>query len=368
VIRLFRAGGIPIRLDAGWLVVYALIAWSLASGYFPYVLPDRSTGAYVTSGLLAAVLLFASVLLHELAHAVVARLCGVSVVGITLHIFGGVAELEDEPPSPGAEALIAIVGPLTSVAVGALVMLGRRGTTGEPWLAALLGYVGVVNLAVGFFNLAPAFPLDGGRMLRALLWWWRGRYGWATRVATTIGAGFGLSIVGVGLVRAVRGQAIGGLWFMLLGAFLFEAARQNRQMARVKELLRDVRAASVMAASPTSLPATATLESALVTAARDADRPAIPVVDGGRFVGFVRRAALEHRRATTVATAMIPATPDQVVSPYDSAWLALSRLSRHRGGAIAVVEDGRIVGTIAMTDLEPLIAEASSRRTLDRAA
>jgi Zn-dependent protease len=369
VIALFRVRGIPIRLDAGWLIVYGLIAWSLASGYFPYVVPDRSTGAYWTSGLLAATLLFSSVLLHELAHALVARAFRVGVAGITLHVFGGASELETEPPHPRAEALIAIVGPLTSLAVGTVVLALRQLAGSEPWLSALLGYLGVVNLAVGFFNLAPGFPLDGGRMLRALLWWWSGRYEWSTRVASVAGAAFALGVVALGLYRVFAGQTLGGVWFILLGAFLFEAARSSYQLARLQVVLAGVRAETVMAESPAMLPATATLESALVTAARGANRPAIPVVDGGRFVGFARAADLERRRgrAGTVAEAMIPFADDLIVTPDDSAWLALARLSHNRASTVAVVDDGRVVGVITQDELARVIADESARR-LDRAA
>ena len=160
--QLFRVRGIPVRIDFGWLLVVAFIAWTLASGYFPYVLPARSAAAYWVQGLVAALLLFASVLLHELAHALVAIRHGIPVGGITLHIFGGVSQLDSEPETPRAELLIAVVGPLASFAIaGAAHGVGRL--LPAPSVAdALAGYVGAVNLMVGVFNLVPAFPLDGG--------------------------------------------------------------------------------------------------------------------------------------------------------------------------------------------------------------
>ncbi len=308
--QIFRVAGIPVRVDASWLLVFALISWSLASGYFPYVLPELTPGAAWLHAVTAAALLFASVLLHELSHALVARQHGVRVSGIRLHVFGGVSELESEPPTPRAEFLIAVVGPLTSFAIAALCYGLGRTLTGVSWLAALTGYLMAVNLIVGLFNLVPGFPLDGGRLLRAMLWWWSGRLGWATRWASRAGSLFAFLLVALGAVRAVGGEMVGGLWFILIGLFLHQAARSSYALVRMYDRLESLRVADVMT------------------------RPLGANGDG------------------TAADTLAPIGPDDVVAPESPAWLAFLKTARSRAGRVAVVDRGRLVGTVSRHDLE----------------
>lgn len=366
MIRLFRIGGIPVRLDAGWALILGVLAWSLASGSFPHVLPGPSVTAYWAGGLVAATLLFASIFLHELSHALLARVFGMHVAAITLHVFGGVSEMESEPPHPGAEVLIAVAGPLTSFAIAGAA-LGARHATGEAeWAAALLGYVGLVNAAIGLFNLVPGYPLDGGRILRALLWWWSGNADGATTVASRVGGVFALGLVALGLVRLYHRDTLGGIWFVVLGAFLFQAARASAEVVRVKRRLEGVTVDRVM----TRAPITVSADAAVAGADFDAHTAAsVPVVDGERFVGFLRRADAERRRwrDATAADVMVPPAADLVVTPDDSGWVALTRLARNRVGRVAVVEGDRIVGVVTRADLSRVLAEPENRR-LDRVA
>jgi Zn-dependent protease len=302
MLQAFRVAGIPIRVDASWLLIFGLIAWSLAAGYFPRVVPDSSTGVAWLHGVLAAALLFVSVLLHELSHAVVALEHGVPVAGIRLHIFGGVSELEAEPPTPRAEMLIAIVGPLTSFVIAATCYGVGRLVAGWPWLAALTGYLAGVNLIIGLFNLVPGFPLDGGRLLRAMLWAWSGRVGWATRWASRAGSAFAFALVGLGVVRALGGELVGGLWFMLIGLFLHQAARSSEQLERIRARLTPLRAADVM--TPASAPA----------------QPSAPLSDR--------------------------------VDAQASAWEAFLKLGRSRAGQVPVVSRDRLVGLIGRRDIQ----------------
>ena len=205
-LRIATIGGIPIHVHASWLLVYALITWTLAVGYFPRALPERGAAAWWVSGLIAALLLFVAVLLHELSHAFVARAHGLRVRGITLHVFGGVSHLEDEPPSPRAEFLIAVVGPLTSLGLAGLlwaVLSAGLVPAGSP--AAIVEYLVFVNAAVGVFNLLPGFPLDGGRLLRAGLWRWKGTLARATYLASRVGTGVALGLVGLGVLQILAG-------------------------------------------------------------------------------------------------------------------------------------------------------------------
>lgn len=236
MLQIFRVAGIAVRVDASWLLVFALISWSLATGYVSHVLPDLTAGAVWLHAVTAAALLFASVLLHELSHALVARQHGVGVNGIRLHVFGGVSELQSEPPTPRAEFLIAAVGPLTSFAIAAVCYGLGRTLAWTAWAAALTGYLTAVNLVVGLFNLVPGLPLDGGRLLRAMLWWWSGRVEWATRWAGRAGSLFAVALIGLGALRAAGGELIGGLWFVLIGLFLRHAARASVALARPRDL------------------------------------------------------------------------------------------------------------------------------------
>jgi Zn-dependent protease len=235
MLQIFRVAGIPVRMDFSWLLVFVLIAWSLAAGYFPRVLPGLSAKAAWLHAVAAAALLFASVFLHELFHALVALQQGVRVRGIRLHMFGGVSELESEPPSPRAEFLITIVGPLASFVIAALCYSLGRAVADVPWAAALTGYLAAVNFIVGLFNLAPGLPLDGGRLLHAMLWWWSGRLGWATRWASRVGVLFASTLVALGLARTLGGELLGGLWFIVIGLFLLQAASANLALARAHE-------------------------------------------------------------------------------------------------------------------------------------
>ncbi len=306
MLQVFRVGGIPVRVDASWLLVFALISWSLAFGYFPHVLPELTSAAAWLHAVMAASLLFVSVFLHELSHALVARRQGVRVSGIRLHVFGGVSELESEPPTPRAELLIAVVGPLASFALAAVCYGLGRAAGGVPWLTALTGYLTAVNLIVGLFNLVPGFPLDGGRLLRAMLWWWSGRLGWATGWASRVGPLFAFMLVALGAVRAVGGEIVGGLWFVLIGLFLHRAARASAAMTHMHDRLAPLRVADVM----------------------------------------------QHRPSANGESVAAPIGADDAVGPESSAWLAFLKTARNRAGRVAVVDHGRLVGILSHRDLE----------------
>jgi len=315
-----RVAGIPVRVDVSWLLVLALISWSLAAGYFPHVLPESTPAAAWLQGLAAAGLLFVSVFLHELAHALVARRHGVPVSGIRLHVFGGVSELESAPPTPPTEFLIAVVGPLTSIVVAVLCYSLARALTEVPWALALTGYLTVVNLILGLFNLVPGFPLDGGRLLRAMLWWSSGRRDWATRWASGVGVMFAIVLVALGLVRAVTGEIVGGLWFVLVGLLLYQAARSSAEFERARDRLARRTVAGLM---------------------------------------------------TPLATSVDELTPlghDAAVMPEASAWTAYLALRRSGAPRIAVVDHGRLVGVVSRRDLQQALALDLGERVSRQAA
>jgi Zn-dependent protease len=370
MLQVFRIAGIPVRVDAGWLLVFALIAWSLAAGYFPRVLPELSPGAAWVHAVVAALLLFVSVFLHELSHALVAVRNGVRVLGIRLHVFGGVSELAGEPSTPRAELLIAAVGPLTSFAIAALCYGLGRALGGPPWVAALTGYLMAVNLVVGVFNLVPGFPLDGGRLLRAMLWWWSGRHGWATRWATRAGVLFAALLMLLGVLRTLGGEVVGGLWFVLLGMFLYQAAHSSHELSRVRSRLEPLRVADVMTPQPVTVDAATPLADVLADRFAAHRVAGFPVTREGRLVGYLpwRRVAERAHEGGTAADAMAPLGPDDVVTPRASAWRAFLAISGNAVGRVMVLDADRLVGVVSAHDLQHALAIAGLRADATRRA
>jgi Zn-dependent protease len=319
VIQLFRVRGIPVRIDVGWLLVFGLMSWILASGYFPHVLPALSPAQYWLHGVLASLLLFASVFLHELSHALVALEHGIPVGGITLHVFGGVSQLDAEPPTPRAEALIAAVGPLTSFGIAGLCFTAERAVAGLPSLQAVTGYLAAVNLVIGVFNLLPGFPLDGGRLLRAALWYWTGALPRATLVASRIGSAFAFLMMALGLARMLGGELMGGAWLVLIGLFLHQAARSAWALMRVRTQLEPLQVADVM--SP----------------------------------------ALEQETAG-------PLGPDDRVRPHDSAWLAFLKIARNPARQVAVADGDAVVGVVSQRSLQQVLLLDEARSGAQRRA
>lgn len=360
-LRIGSISGIPISIHASWLLVYALITWSLAIGYFPSAVQGVGAVAAWVSGLVAALLLFVSVLLHEFSHALMARAWGVGVRGITLHVFGGVSQLEGEPPSPRAEFLIAVVGPLTSFAIAAVlwavVGIGIRAPTPR----AIVTYLAFVNSAVGVFNLIPGFPLDGGRLLRAVLWWWKGALEPATYLASRIGVSFAFGLMALGAFQIFSGAAMNGFWLILIGLFLRGAADSSYAQLTLKEALGRIRVRDLMTREVVSVTAETTLEHL-------ADRfwthrfTSFPVVDGdGQLRGIatldgLRGMARERWPDTAVSEVMHAPSDDLIVSPDTSVFDALQKASGNGVGRLAVLDGGRLVGYLSLKDITQAIA------------
>jgi Zn-dependent protease len=372
MLQVFRVAGIPVRIDVSWLLVFALISWSLAAGYFPRVLPELTPGAAWAHGVAAAALLFVSVFLHELAHALVALRHGVPVTGIRLHVFGGVSELGAEPPTPQAELRIALVGPLTSFAIAGVCYGLGGAVAGPPWAAALTGYLTVVNLVLGLFNLVPGFPLDGGRVLRAMLWWWSGRLGWATRWASRAGSAFAGVLMALGVVRTLGGEVVGGLWFILVGLFLHQAAQAGHEMARLRGRLAPLRVTEVMTRQPMTVDARTPVAEVLAGPLATRRVAGFPVTRDDRLVGFLpwRRLAerAEGADGATAGEAMVPLGAEDVVGPHASAWQAFLKIAGNDLGRVAVVDGGRLVGIVSRHDLQHALAEAERPRRESRRA
>jgi Zn-dependent protease/CBS domain-containing protein len=360
-VQVLRVAGIPIVVHVSWLAVYALITWTLAVGYFPRALPDVAATTYWVNGLIAALLLFVSVLLHELSHSLVALAHGLSVRGITLHVFGGVSHLEDEPPSPRAEFLIAVVGPLTSFGIAAALWgVSRAGVLDEGSAGAIVTYLVFVNTAVGVFNLIPGFPLDGGRILRAIVWHWKGALGPATWIASRVGVTFAFALMALGLFQVLGGSLVGGFWLILIGLFLRTAADASYAQIALRESLGRLRVQDVMTREVVTVgPETTVAE--LVDAFWTHHVTSFPVVDGERVHGIaslqhVHQVPREAWASTRVREAMRQVEPDLLVGPRDGVLAAFERASRNGLGRLAVVDDGRLAGYLSLKDITHVLA------------
>lgn len=370
-LTLFRVFGIPVRLHASWFVIYGLIAWSLSVGYFPQVLPNVPTHTHWVSGLVAALLLFVSVFLHELSHCIVARRHGLPVAAITLHVFGGVSELEGEPESPGVEFRMAIVGPLTSFALSGLAFVAVALVGDRAPLAAILRYLSLVNVVVGAFNLVPGLPLDGGRVLRAALWRAKGDLQWATRVASRAGSIVALALIGLGIARGLTGEFLGGLWFVLIGLFLRQAAEGSYQQLLLRRALAPLAVRDVMTRDVISVPADLPLARVVDEYFWHHHVTSFPVVDGERLVGILSIHRLGDRtreewRATRAREAMLPIVDALTARPGDRVPDALEKLSRNGLGRLAVLDGGRLVGYLSLRDVLHVLAVSTARGVDDR--
>ena len=234
-VTLFKLSGFKVQIDASWVIIALLVTWSLATGYFPGSYEDLTASNYWLMGLIGATGLFASIVFHEFWHSVVARRYGLPMKGITLFIFGGIAELSKQPDRPKTEFLMAVAGPVASLFLG----LGFYGLqqfivsqNGSVVLVGIFGYLAFMNWLLAGFNMLPAFPLDGGRILRSLLWAIRDDLVWATDIVCRLGSWFGIALVILGVIGLLQGYSINGIWYILIGMFLHGAARASQDRVR----------------------------------------------------------------------------------------------------------------------------------------
>jgi Zn-dependent protease len=362
----FRLLGIPVSLDASWLIILALLTLSLASvfptllrEYFPRVPPDLAPYEYWVMGLVAALAFFGCILLHELGHAVVARSQGIPIRGITLFLFGGVAEMADEPTSAKGEFLMAIAGPLVSVALavglGVLAAVGYRGGWPHP-VVIILSYLSFINLLVLAFNLIPAFPLDGGRVLRSILWGVSGNVQRATRWATFLGQGFAWLLIAWGVLQLFAGNWLGGIWIGLIGMFLHGAARTSYQQVQMRQALQGESVRHFMNPETVAVPPSLDLRHWVEDFVYRFQRKAFPVAADGHLEGVIDTQALARvSRAEwddwTVGDVMESDLSALAIGPDADALEALVRMQRTGSNYLLVTEGGRLVGTISLKDL-----------------
>ena len=356
--RVARILGIDIRIHISWVLIFLLVLLSLADQVFPDWYPQWSQQKTFLISAIAALLFFSSVLLHELAHAIVARQFKMSVSSITLFLLGGVANLTKEPPSARAEFFMASAGPLTSLTIGALAFLVQQLVTNNidvvPSLQPVEGvarYLSFINIAVALFNLVPGFPLDGGRVLRSIIWGVRRDRVAATRIAARGGQLVAGLMVVYGVSRALDGEAMTGLWMFLIAYFLYGAASQALQQERVTAAVGSVRVAQLMTTNFRSAPAGTSIGQLIRDVVLPNNLQAIPIVAHDRLVGLVRitdlRKVEQDQWATTsVDAVMTPVSEVATVTPDEQIVAAIERFGGGDVPLLPVVDHGSLVGVL----------------------
>jgi Zn-dependent protease/CBS domain-containing protein len=371
-LSLGRIAGIHVGLNWSLLVVAALVAWSIATGILPAAAPGQASGAYWTAGVISAFVYLASLLAHELAHSVVAMRRGVRVDGITLWLFGGVSRFSSDTSSPGSQALITFVGPLTSLLLGALFFIASVAIGGgaHPGLVgATLSWLGYINIVLGVFNLVPAFPLDGGRLLQSLIWLRTGDRQRATSIAARIGMVFAYLLIAYGLFTFVfAGSLFGGVWSVFLGWFLLSAARSEEVGGLIRQALSGISVAEVMTPNPVQAPDDISVEDALHDYVLASRHSTFPTHDAaGRLSGLLTMAALKKvapdaRAKTLVKEIICPLDAVSTAGPGDPIANLLGLPPGCSGGRTLVIDAGRLVGLISPSDVNRLLQRSLSGR------
>jgi len=371
-VTLGRIGGVSVGINWSWLIVFGLIVWSLAAEVFPNANEGLADGVYVAMAIAAALLFFVSILLHELGHAKQALREGMKIEGITLWVFGGVARFSGMFPSAGAEFRIAIAGPAVTAVIASALLLAAALLPLPAAVDGVVAWLGNINFFLLAFNMLPAFPLDGGRVLRSALWRLRGDFAWATHTAGRIGRAFGQLMIGAGIAFVVLLGAPGGIWLALIGWFLITAAYAETQMVALREAFEGLRVADIMVREPVTVSGDARLRDVTDQTFPPHRYIAYPVVDAdGHAAGL-----LPFRNATAVAQkrwdevrvkdVMLPLEKALAFDPDKALGDAVAELVQTDPGRALVVRDGRLLGLLSITDAERLVDAPFPRRSRAR--
>jgi Zn-dependent protease len=359
-IRIARFFGFEVRLDYSWFVVFFLVLWTFAQYVFPGQVPGRTQTVYFIMAAVGAFLFFGSVLMHEFAHSAMARARGIAVEGITLFIFGGMARIRSDAESPKDEFLITIVGPLSSALLGVLFFafaaLGRNWGFPEP-VVAVAAFIGLMNIVLAVFNLIPAFPLDGGRLLRSLVWYVSKDLRKATRWASYSGRAFGLLLVAYGVINLFQGRLVNGMWLIFIGWFLSQAAEASYRQLILKRILEGVQASEAMTRAPETVPPELTLRDLVDNYFLRRRYNAFPVENqDGELLGLITLSQVKEVErddwpTTPVGSTMTRTCEAVTVRPRDNLADVLTKLESAGVGRALVVENGRLEGVISRKDV-----------------
>ena len=363
--RLFTLFGFEVRLDLSWLLLALLISWSLGAGMFPADYPGLTPRTYAWMGVAGAMGVFFSIVFHEFSHSMVARHYGMPIKGITLFIFGGVAEMEEEPPGPKSEFLMAIAGPLASFLLAFIFARIEAIALLRGWPTPVVGVsdaLAYINMVVAIFNLVPAFPLDGGRMLRAALWYFRRDMNSATRIASQMGSGFGFALMLLGIIAFVQGNVIGGMWWFVIGIFLRGAATASYQRLMLHDMLHKQPVSNFMRSEPMTVPPSLTIREWVEDHVYRHHFKMFPVVRDAELLGAVtiddiREISKKDWDKVTVRDVMKPCSDDNTIAAHMEMEKLLNAMMHPGKQTRYMVVDGeRLVGVIALKDVLELVA------------
>jgi Zn-dependent protease/predicted transcriptional regulator len=368
-IRLGRLFGIEIGFNWSLVFIFVLIAWTLAAGVLPQDVPGQGLVAYWAAGAAGAIVFYGCLLAHELSHALVARRSGMKVSGITLWMFGGVSRLDGDPKSAGTEALIAGVGPLTSFAVALIALALALATSANALVSDLLGWLAFVNLALGLFNLVPAFPLDGGRLLSSVLWWRSGSRQRGVHNAVRIGRVFAYLMIAIGVLELFSGAVVDGIWIAFIGWFLLSADSSEEVGTTIKALLKSVPVSAAMTSPVVTVPDWLTVEQFLESVALHHPFTTYPVHDpSGKLTGVVRlselvRVASHDRGQKRLSDCGRPIPQIPNARPDEDLAALIERLGAAIDQRVLVFDQGQLVGIVSPVDVTRIL---TVRQTLSR--
>lgn len=366
-LRIGRIAGIDINIHISWLIILVLFTFFLANGYFPTTYPGQTNALYVLLGFVSTILLFISVLLHELAHSLVARARGLPVHTIVLFVFGGVSNIEQEPQTPGIEFSMAFVGPLVSVLIGALcygLLFLIRGNHSS--LVPILSYLAFTNILIGIFNLIPGFPLDGGRILRSIMWKITGNVHTATNIATIVGQGFAYLFILYGIVQFFYGNGLTGLLIAFIGWFLLSAAHTARIQSTLETAFAGMLVSQVMTTNMVTTPANISLQKLVDESFLPQGLRSAFVVQGEQLAGLITLSDIRHIPReqwgqTPVGMAMVPVERLHTVTAQQNVHDVLTLITGQDVNQLPVVEDGKLVGVLTR---ETILRSLEVRRNL----
>ena len=358
-ITIFRVYGIDIRIDPSWLLIAGLFVWNLSVQYFPQLLPGLSQATYISLGVVAMLGFFGSLLLHELARSVVAIFYGLKITGITLFIFGGVAGMKSEPKDARSEFWIAIAGPAMSFALAGFGYLMANllvSVGGNDAIVVLLAYLGIANLVLAIFNLVPAFPMDGGRVLRAFLWYLKSDLEYATRIASRLGSALGVGFMALGLLSVLNGAGVGGFWLILIGFFVLGSSRGAYESQVAERILHGHTVDQIMTRAPVTIPPWATLDELVHDVMLGKNVGFVPVVNKTEVLGYIDRKILhgidrDTWGGLTVGDVYAPLSPDNSVAENFKVMELVERMQTEGQRKFLVVHKRQLLGVISLSDI-----------------
>jgi len=363
-LRLFSLFGFEVKLDWSWFFLVVLIAWTLATGYFPINFPGLSANTYWIMAIIGAVGLFFSIILHELCHSLVGQYYGISFSGITLFIFGGIANMQDAPSNPKTEFLMSLAGPLFSIVLGFTLNFVFQIGAEMKWPVEINGvirYLGTINIMLGIFNLLPGFPLDGGRILRSILWWWKSDLKWASLIACNAGVGLAFAMICLGIIMFIQGAFIFGIWMLLLGFFLQNISKISYQDLILREYFQGEPIKKYVKVNPITIQKDTNLQNVIDNYFYKYYYKIYPVLEGEKLIGSIsfneiKQIPKTKWSAVKVSKIMKPCSEDTLIDIETDVISALKRMQYQHNTRLMVTDHGKLYGIITLKDLMDVIS------------